>query len=86
MEKFALLSNIAGNSYNFFHYGPWCIATLASWGRFCLGPARPQGANDNGQEQRAASGSSGGSSGLGSGVSPRLIGILNDDSECSDSS
>lgn len=38
IDFYELCANLAGNSYSIFHFGPWAIATLSTWGRFvCSG-------------------------------------------------
>ena len=42
IDFFELCSNMAGNSYSMFHFGPWVLALLATWACFGLGDGAPQ--------------------------------------------
>ena len=33
-----LVSNMAGNAYTMYHFGPWALASLATFGRFWKNP------------------------------------------------
>ena len=34
IEFHDLLCNMAGNAYSLFHFGPWSLAMMATYGRF----------------------------------------------------